>query len=222
VTDIPACSALLKLLVSGENITSKQLRAVLDDELWHSYKQDIDQARAERELAETGRLLFADYNRKLRVADMLYGRYNQLSSKRLPKTAQLKNRVDGLYESAVVTLQEILSRDRSAEVYIDGCYSDNPNESTISLEPEGMPRMRFHRNSISTRNELKLRVLTKAIAVADNCYGIGEYDQRSGSVLTSDTQAKRFYQKRVEAQEVATIEKNFHRHLPTFSKLFGK
>jgi hypothetical protein len=209
-------------LVAGGTVTAKDIRAVLDDELWHSYQQDIDQTRAERELAETARLLFADYNRKLRVADMLYGRYNQLSNKRSPKTAQLKNRVDGLYESAVETLQEILSGDRSAQIYIDGSYSDNPNENTISLDPEGMPRMRFHRNSISTRNELKLRVLTKAIAVADNCYGIGEFDQRYGSVLTSDTQAKRLYQKRVEAQEVATIEKNFHRHLPTFSKLFGK
>jgi hypothetical protein len=172
-------------------------------------------------MADTGKLIFAEYNRKLRVANMLYGRCEQLSNRRSPRAAKLSNRVDGLYEHALEALQETLSRDRSAEMYIQAGYSDDPNESTISLEPDGMPRMIYRASNIATRDELKLQVLTRAIAVADNSYGIGEHDRRSDGVLTADTQAFRLYHQRIEVIQKAQDEKAFQRRLPTFSKLFG-
>ena len=123
---------MLELLVSGGTVTAKQLRAVLDDALWQSYQNGIEQARWEREMAEAGKLMFADYNRRLSIANMLYGRYEQLSNRRSPRAVKLGNRVDGLYELAIEALQETLSRDRSAEMYIQAGYSDDPSESTIS------------------------------------------------------------------------------------------
>ena len=214
---------MLELLVSGGTVTAKQLRAVLDDALWQSYQNGIEQARWEREMAEAGKLMFADYNRRLSIANMLYGRYEQLLSKKSSRTSAVKlgNRVDGLYELAIEALQETLSRDRSAEMYIQAGYSDDPSESTISLCPDGMPRMIYRASNIATRDELKLQVLTRAIAVADNSYGIGEHDRRSGGVLTADTQAFRLYHQRIEAIQKAQDEKAFQRRHPTFSKLFG-
>ena len=212
---------MLELLVSGGTVTAKQLRAVLDDALWQSYQNGIEQARWEREMAEAGKLMFADYNRRLSIANMLYGRCEQLSNRRSPRAAKLSNRVDGLYELALEALQETLSRDRSAEMYIQAGYSDDPSESTISYCPDGMPRMVYRASNIATRDELKLQVLTRAIAVADNSYGIGEHDRRSGGVLTADTQAFRLYHQRIEAIQKAQDEKAFQRRHPTFSKLFG-
>ena len=212
---------MLDRLVAGGSVSAKQMRAVLDDRLWHSYQERLQQSRWEREMAETGKEIFAEYNRKLRVANMLYGRCEQLSNRRSPRAVKLGNRVDGLYELAIEALQETLSRDRSAEMYIQAGYSDDPSESTISLCPDGMPRMVYRASNIATRDELKLQVLTRAVAVADNSYGIGEHDRRSGGVLTADTQAFRLYHQRIEAIQKAQDEKAFQRRHPTFSKLFG-
>ena len=172
-------------------------------------------------MAEAGRQVFADYNRKLRIANMLYGRCEQLSCRRSPRVAQLSNKVDEFYELAIEALQETLSRDRSAEMYVESGYSDDPNESTISLCPDGMPRMIYRASNIATRDELKLQVLTRAITEAYNSYGIGEHDRRSGGVLTADTQAFRLYHQRNLAIQKAQDEKAFRRRHPTFSKLFG-
>lgn len=172
-------------------------------------------------MAETGKEIFAEYNRKLRVANMLYGRWEQLPKLTSLGAVKLSKRVDSLYEDALEALQEALSSNRTAQMYIeDGC-SDDPSESTISYCPDGMPRMIYRASNIATRDELKLQVLTRAVAGADNSYGIGEHDRRSGKILTADTQAFRLYHQRIEAIQKADEEKNFHRRLPTFSNLFG-
>ena len=212
---------LLDRLLTGGKVTIQELREVLSHELLDSYLQDQEQARWERGMAEAGRQVFADYNRKLRIANMLYGRCEQLSCRRSPRVAQLSNKVDEFYELAIEALQETLSRDRSAEMYVESGYSDDPNESTISLCPDGMPRMIYRASNIATRDELKLQVLTRAITEAYNSYGIGEHDRRSGGVLTADTQAFRLYHQRNLAIQKAQDEKAFRRRHPTFSKLFG-
>ena len=208
-------------MVAGGSVSAKQMRAVLDDRLWHSYQERLQQSRWEREMAETGREIFAEYNRKLRVANMLYGRWEQLPKLTSLGAVKLGKRVDSLYEDALEELQEILSSNRTAQMYIEDGYSDDPSESTISYCPDGMPRMIYRTSNIATRDELKLQVLTRAVADAENSYGIGEHDRRSGKILTADTQAFRLYHQRIEAIQKADDEKNFHKRLPTFSKLFG-
>ena len=190
---------MLDRLVAGGSVSAKQMRAVLDDRLWHSYQERLQQSRWEREMAETGKEIFAEYNRKLRVANMLYGRCEQISAKgSSAKAIKFSNRIDGLYEAAIETLQETLAADRSAEMYIEAGYSDNPNLNTISLCPDGMPRMIYRMVNIASRDECKIRTLTEAIADTDNIYGIGTWDFGSAILLDASILSARLNQKRIE------------------------
>ena len=197
------------------------MRAVLDDDLWHSYQQRLEQSRWEREMAETGKQIFAEYNRKLRVANMLYGRCEQISAKASRRAAKFSNKIDGLYEGAIETLQETLAADRSAEMYIEAGYSDDPEQNTISLCPDGMPRMIFRAANIATRDECKVNTLTEAIAESDTQYGIGDNDLRSGSALTSQILAARLNQQRMENTQAASLAKSADKRFPVFKKFFN-
>jgi len=222
VTDVPACDALLELLVSGGTVTAKQLRAVLDDDLWQSYQQHLDQSRWERDMADTGKPIFAEYNRKLNVANMLYGRCEQVTAKGSRNWQNFSNKIDGLYERAVESLQETLAADRSAVMYIQDGYSDDPEHSTISLCPEGMPRMIFRAVNIATRDQCKVRILTEAIAETDTRYGIGANDLRSGTALTSQTLSARLNQLRSENTQAVSKAKFADKRFPAFKKFFLK
>jgi len=221
VTDVPACEALLELLVSGGTVNVKDMRAVLDDTLWHSYQQRLEQSRWERETADTGKLIFAEYNRKLRVANMLYGRCEQMSAKASRKAAKFSNKIDGLYEAAIETLQETLAADRSAEIYIEAGYSDDPEQNTISLCPDGMPRMIFRAVNIATRDQCKVRILTEAIAETDTRYGIGANDLGLGTALTSQTLAARLNHQRMENIQEVSLSKSDDKRFPVFKKFFN-
>lgn len=220
MTDVTACAALLELLVSGGTVTSKQLRAVLDDDLWQSYQMQLEYSRAERDMADTGKLIFAEYNRKLNVANMLYGRCEQITAKGSRNWRKFSNKIDGLYERAVETLKETLASDISAQAYIEAGYSDNPEHSTISLCPEGMPRMVFRKVNIATRDECKVGILTQAIAETDTRYGIGANDLRSGSALNTETLSARLNQQRLENTQAVSKAKSDDKRFPTYKKFF--
>ncbi|NDB68837.1 MAG: hypothetical protein EB015_12690 [Methylocystaceae bacterium] len=198
------------------------MRAVLDDELWHSYQDQLEQARWEREMAETGKQMFAAYSRKLRVANMLYGRYEQLVARRSIKAHAFGIKVDGYYERAIEALQEGLAADRTAQAYIEADYSDDPNHNTIGLCPDGMPRLIYRADTIANRDQIKIRILTRAIADTDTHYGIGQFDPQIGETLTAEELSQRLHQARAENTEANTSKNKFDKRLPTFTKLFGE
>ena len=197
------------------------MRAVLDDELWHSYQMQLEQARCERDMAEAGKQIFADYSRKLRTANMLYDRYEQLVAKRSPKAEAFSIKVDGYYERAIEALQEALAADRTAQAFIETGHSDDPNHSTISLCPDGMPRLIYRADTIARRDVIKIRILTRAVAHTDTHYGIGQYDPQIGETLTVEEQSQRLQLARSEGTEAKAEMNSLDKRLPTFTKLFG-
>jgi len=221
VTDVPACEKLLERLVSGGTVNVKEMRDALADDLWQSYQMQLQNSRVEREMADTGKLIFAEYNRKLNVANMLYGRCEHMSAKASRKAAKFSNKIDGLYEAAIETLQETLASDISAQAYIEAGYSDDPEQNTISLCPDGMPRMVFRKGNIATRDQCKVRILTEAIAETDTRYGIGANDLRSGTALNTETLSARLINQRIENTQAASLSKSDDKRFPAFKKFFG-
>ena len=181
----------------------------------------LQNSRVEREMAGTGKLIFAEYNRKLNVANMLYGRCEHMSAKASRKAAKFSNKIDGLYEAAIETLQETLASDISAQAYIEAGYSDDPEQNTISLCPDGMPRMVFRKGNITTRDQCKVRILTEAIAETDTRYGIGANDLRSGTALNTETLSARLINQRIENTQAASLSKSDDKRFPAFKKFFG-
>jgi hypothetical protein len=198
---------LLDRLVAGGSVTAKQLRDALADELWQAYQMQLENCRAERDMAAIGREIFADYNRKLRVANMLYGRCEQLKARSPHSKERFSNKVDSLYEDAVEELQQALASDMTAQAYIEAGYDDDPNYNTITHCPDGMPRLLYRIGNIATRDECKIRILTEAIAETDTCHGIGAKDLASGKLLTHGTLATRLNQQRVESIQRANAVK---------------
>jgi len=207
-------------LVAGGSVTAKQLRDALADELWQAYQMQLENCRAERNMAAIGREIFADYNRKLRVANMLYGKCEQLKARSPHSKERFSNKVDGLYEDAVEELQEALASDRSAQAYIEAGYDDDPNYNTITHCPDGMPRLLYRVGNIATRDECKIRILTEAIAETSNPYGIGGRYNRTGNTLSSGVVADRLIHKREENTQSAKHQKLLNKRMPALRQFF--
>ena len=211
---------MLDRLVAGGTVTAKQLRDALADELWQAYQMQLENSRAERDMAAIGREIFAEYNRKLRVANMLYGRCEQLNARSSYSKERFSNKVDSLYEDAVEELQQTLSSDISAQAYIEAGYSDDPEYYTITHCPDGMPRLLYRVGNIATRDECKIRILTEAIAETSNPYGIGGRDNRTGNTLSSGVVADRLIHQREENTQSAKKQKSMHRRMPALRQIF--
>ena len=205
-------------MVAGGSVTAKELRDALADDLWQAYQMQLEQCAAERNMAAIGKQIFVEYNRKLRVANMMYGRCEQLNARSSQSKDKFSNKVDGLYEDAIEALQEALASDRTAQAYIEAGYSDDPNYNTLSLCPDGMPRLLYRNGNIATRDQCKIRILTEAIAVTDNLYGIGGRDNRTGNILSSGVVADRLIHKREENLQSAKQQRSMHRRFPAFDK----
>jgi hypothetical protein len=205
-------------LVAGGTVTAKELRDALADELWQAYQMQLEQCAAERDMAAKGRDIFAEYNRKLRVANMQYGRCEQLNARSSHSKQRFSNKVDSLYEDAVEELQQALSSNISAQAYIEAGYSDDPEYYTITHCPDGMPRLLYRVGNIATRDECKIRILTEAIAVTDHLYGIGDRDNRTGDTLTAGVVADRLIHQREENTQSAKQRKSMHNRFPAFDK----
>ena len=208
-------------MVAGGTVTAKELRDALADELWQAYQMQLENCRAERDMAAIGKEIFADYNSKLRVANMMYGRCEQLNARSSQSKDKFSNKVDGLYEDAIEALQEALASDRTAQAYIEAGYSDDPNYNTLSLCPDGMPRLLYRNGNIATRDECKIRILTEAIAETDSLYGIGSMDHASGKLLTHGTVATRLYQQRKENMQSANATMALDKRMPALKKFFS-
>jgi hypothetical protein len=211
---------LLDRLVAGGTVTAKQLRDALAHELWQAYQMQLENCRAERDMATIGREIFADYNRKLRVANMLYGRCEQLNARSSHSKERFSNKVDSLYEDAVEELQQALSSDMTAQAYIEAGYSDDPNYNTITHCPDGMPKLLYRVGNIATRDECKIRILTEAISVTDNLYGIGGRDNRTGDTLTTGVVADRLIHQREENTQSAKHQKLLDKRMPALRQIF--
>ena len=129
---------------------------------------------------------------------MLYGRCEQLRARSPLSRLRFSNKVDSLYEDAVEELQQALSSDISAQVYIQAGYSDEAEHYSITHCPDGMPRLLYRAGSIAKRDDIKIRILTQAMAGTDTQSGMGMHDLATGSALTPAVLADRLIQQRSE------------------------
>ena len=130
-----------------------------------------------------------EYEQMLQEALMMYGRYEQYNPIKKSKSNKIVNRkevvdslggkADGLFEDALIRLEEIITADESLRVWFDRDISFSFGNH-LSIDPTGMPRVitsksldnlarkegmrRFGRQ---TKAEIKLDILREALEDLD-------------------------------------------------------
>jgi hypothetical protein len=92
---------------------------------------------------------FGDYNRRLRTADLLYGR---AEGTRVRKRKTLHHAAEQAYERALESLQELLGDQPGLQIFLDRAVSFDMDDAP-SPDPDGVPRV-VSSKSIYARHNL--------------------------------------------------------------------
>ena len=182
-------TVLINRITRNEEVSKRDLDIVLGRELSKEYKRRWKEELERRDELEVP-FEVKEYERKLQVALLAYGKYEQYTPnkpnarnslvERNKNIKTLGNKADSLFEDALEYLEEIISVDSGLCVWFDRNL-DFGFGSHLSIDPVGMPRVitsksldNISRNGLKThfgwltKNDLKLEMLNELLIIVNN------------------------------------------------------
>ena len=148
--------ALLTKLANGRNVSVRDLRNTLGDSGVEEYEGRWQAELDRREIFTDKPDVIKEYEDILKQADFANNRADgikQIGARSkvvngVNSKARLRNSAEALYEQALTKLEEMISSDRSLEIWFDR-ELDFGLGSTLSIDVDGIPRV------VTSRSEYK-------------------------------------------------------------------
>ncbi|QWD90761.1 hypothetical protein [Polynucleobacter sp. MWH-Braz-FAM2G] len=139
---------LMRMLDKGLEVSKRDFDNAVGKDFAKLYKQRWEEQQELRKLEVPEAV--KEYERMLQEAVMMYGRLDAYSGRktkvgkvivnRTKKAEEIKNKTDGLFESAYEKLQEIIYADKTLEQWFDRGIDFSFN-THLGIDPVRMPRV---------------------------------------------------------------------------------
>lgn len=131
---------LLARLRRGENVQNRQLQTWLGQQGYKVFEDAWSNAVEMRNMLTSKPGELTEYEMLLKKAIMLYNRGEAASLKGQASARRFHAKAQAAFEKALLRLEELMGQDPSLQIWLDR-HCDFTAESTLSLDPIGMPRV---------------------------------------------------------------------------------